>query len=118
MNRSDVLFVGTILIHLSLLLTAASCLRRRLLTRPVLCLLIYAVISIYTDSVVAGIKLDRLLGWGGAVRQRVASVADITFTLDAIARLAVLTGICLCIMTLTGLKERSRSIDSEIKRVG
>jgi len=118
MNRADILFVGIVLIDFSLSLIVVACLRHRILKPAVYCLLIYAAISIYTDCMVAIIKLDRLLGWGGAARQRVVSIANITFALDAVSRVAVFIGICLCILTLKGMTERARSIDSQAKHVG
>lgn len=117
MNRSDVLFVGTFLIDVSLLVVAMACLRQRLFKSVVFLLLIYSVISLYRDCIVGIIKLDRALKWGGAATHQVLSIANITFTLDAIARVAVFIGICLCIVTLQRMKESAGSIGPEAKHV-
>src|SRR3954454_7068658 len=100
MNRSDVLFVSTILIDVSVVLVAAACLRQRLFKPAVFFVLIYAIISLYRDWMVGIIKLDRILNWGGAATQWVLSLANVTFALDVVARVTVFIGICLCIISL------------------
>lgn len=112
MNRSDVLFLSTILIHFSLFLIAITCLRYRLFRPVIYWLLTYAVISIYIDYAVAMVKIDRLVGWGGTFWHHVVLAPNVNFILDAIARVAVFIAIWLGILTLRRSREINRSIDS------
>src|SRR2546428_763796 len=104
MNRSDILFLTTIIIDLSLLITAIMLLRRKLFKPPSCWLLIYAVVSMYTDYTVAMVKMDRLLLRDGSLWHRVVFNTDVNFGLDLIGRVAILVAICLSISGLARLR--------------
>jgi hypothetical protein len=100
MNRSDILFLTTIIIDLSLLIAAIMLLRRKFFTPPSYWLLTYAVISTYTDYTVAMVKIDRLLSRGGSLWQTLVLPPNVNFALDLVAHAALLIAICLCISRL------------------
>ena len=99
-NRSDILFLVAVGINLSLLIIAIRLIAQGLFRWKVYWLIVYVVLTVYTEYAVAAVKLDRVLERGGILWRHITLPTNINFARDLAARIALLVAIWLLLIDM------------------
>jgi hypothetical protein len=91
----NILFLLAVLIDLSVLCLAVGLLTRAAFRSKAYWLLAYALATLIVDYATAIVKIDRALGRGGALFERVALPRHINLLIDLSGRIALLIAIWL-----------------------